>query len=741
MFAGKNHSAKAQKERRQLIRSAWLRNLLGQVESLSEEKMLEAEVRALREATCRRKGGHSLTVGLGLSGGGIRSAAFNLGVLQSLKRSALLDAVDYMSTVSGGGYIGSSLTWFLWHMKIVPGYFENRKFPFGTKRTDNTKEPGELVQWLRMHGAYLIQGDGLSAWSLVAVVLRGMLTNLLVLTPIFLGLMFLANMNFANWLGLDRESDMIVFLEYVFSDGSLNLFAVARIAGFLCFMVLFAAYISMAALSGFIESVPYDRRRKYDSHLGRLLKCGCLLVFFGSVPIASQAIGRNQDFFEDLYLTWIVNPWFLNGSGAALLSIGWRSRGKLLEKRALSRTLLNAGAILLSYGLLLATYRFVDRDLKLSWPDSVYSPVWLLLLPFVILAIANINRLSLHRYYRDRLMDAFMPDPAKFWSDRAPEAPRTFLKPDTFRLCAVTPSQRPYHILNTFLVTPDSRDDVLRTRGGTNFILSPLYCGSRETEYAKTSEYLNGGMGLATAMAVSGAALNPNTGVTRSKPLAFLMSVLNVRLGYWTRSPISPVGRQIISFFNLFRELLGIEMTEEHRYIHLADGGNFENLGMYELIKRRCDLIIVSDVGVDKDFEFGDLSRACELVRVDFGVSVDIDTEPLRPHKRTKLSKTPVVYGTIKYPSKGDSDPKLGRLVFIKSTIFKELPEDVLGYRRVNERFPDQSTTDQFFDERQFEAYRELGYRAAEKIEIKKSEPDGELTEYLERQFRYPQPD
>ncbi len=45
-----------------------------------------------------------------ISGGGIRSATFALGVIQSLADHGLLDHFEYLSTVSGGGYIGSWLT-------------------------------------------------------------------------------------------------------------------------------------------------------------------------------------------------------------------------------------------------------------------------------------------------------------------------------------------------------------------------------------------------------------------------------------------------------------------------------------------------------------------------------------------------------------------------------------------------------------------------------------------------------
>ena len=48
-------------------------------------------------------------VGLALSGGGIRSATFGLGILQAMRRLGLFSSLDYVSTVSGGGYIGGWL--------------------------------------------------------------------------------------------------------------------------------------------------------------------------------------------------------------------------------------------------------------------------------------------------------------------------------------------------------------------------------------------------------------------------------------------------------------------------------------------------------------------------------------------------------------------------------------------------------------------------------------------------------
>jgi predicted acylesterase/phospholipase RssA len=119
-------------------------------------------------------------VGFALSGGGVRSATFNMGVLQAFQRFSLLRHVDYLSTVSGGGYIGSSLTWLLSALKE-----RNLPFPFGIHRKDHDKAGG-VLHWLRDHGCYLIPGGGLTFWSLIAASLAGIFVNLLVLAPVFL---------------------------------------------------------------------------------------------------------------------------------------------------------------------------------------------------------------------------------------------------------------------------------------------------------------------------------------------------------------------------------------------------------------------------------------------------------------------------------------------------------------------------------------------------------------------------
>jgi hypothetical protein len=218
-------------------------------------------------------------------------------------------------------------------------------------------------------------------------------------------------------------------------------------------------------------------------------------------------------------------------------------------------------------------------------------------------------------------------------------------------------------------------------------------------------------MNLATACAISGAAVDPNTYMTRSRPLTFLMTLLNVRLGYWIRNPRHPaMFNGILSrprwYWYIFRELFGRGLDEKCWHIHLSDGGHFENLAMYEMVDRQCRWLIVSDAGADPEFTFSDLARAIELVRTDFGAKIELDISKIKPKGDEKISEKPYALGKITY-----KDGSEGNIVYIKTSVIEGLQEDVYGYDRQHPTFPDESTGDQFFDEFQFEAYRELGYQ------------------------------
>jgi hypothetical protein len=225
-------------------------------------------------------------------------------------------------------------------------------------------------------------------------------------------------------------------------------------------------------------------------------------------------------------------------------------------------------------------------------------------------------------------------------------------------------------------------------------------------------------MSLGTAMAISGAAFTPNMGYHSSPPVAFLMSVLNVRLGWWLGNsrvdsswynPQPPWG-----LFYLLLELFG-ETNSERDYVYLSDGGHFENLGIYELVRRRCRYIIACDGSADADLGFECLGNAIEKCRTDFGIDIEINVDAIRRAKESGYSKAHCAFGQIRYDRLNNKGPRhpVGTLLYIKASLSGDEPADVAHYAEQHAAFPHQTTADQCFDESQFESYRALGEHVA----------------------------
>ena len=157
----------------------------------------------------------------------------------------------------------------------------------------------------------------------------------------------------------------------------------------------------------------------------------------------------------------------------------------------------------------------------------------------------------------------------------------------------------------------------------------------------------------------------------------------------------------------LLRELTG-SSSDETKFVNLSDGGHFENLGIYELVRRRCKCIIACDGEQDGDLTFAGLGNAIRKCRVDFGVNIDIHLNQIVTVPGTKGSSAHCVVGDISYPNGFTS-----KLIYLKASVTGDEPADVLEYRSRSDTFPHQSTGDQWFDESQFESYRTLGYHIA----------------------------
>jgi Patatin-like phospholipase len=290
----------------------------------------------------------------------------------------------------------------------------------------------------------------------------------------------------------------------------------------------------------------------------------------------------------------------------------------------------------------------------------------------------------------------------------------------TFKMLKPLPERNsPFHVVNTTLNLVSGQKLAWQQRKAESLTVSPLHCGSFYLGYRDAREYGgDDGISLGTAVAVSGAAASPNQGYHSSLPLAFIMTLLNVRLGSWLGNPglpgdgtftkSSPRG----NLETLFWELTG-NTNDQCPWVYLSDGGHFENLGLYEMVLRRCRFIVLTDGGCDPKFNFDDLGNAIRKIRTDLGVPIEIKSRDMYPRPQPGqplISGSYVATATIRY-SAIDKDATDGVLIYLKPSVYDEdyLPRDVYNYSQSSETFPHESTSDQFFSESQFESYRALG--------------------------------
>ena len=687
------------------------------------EKVLQDENEVIQSQRRNRgyvpeEGDNRRQYGLAFSGGGIRSASFALGVLQCLARRDQLKKFDYLSTVSGGGYIGASLTWFHFLNRGARNY----SFPFGAKnfvRRDSdagAEEAPDNTAFIRNQGEYLSPAKELTKISLIGVLLRNMLITFGVYFLLVLGATILAR--HYEPLFASRVNPYLPG----FLHGSFSL-AFATGAVFLLLSVLYG--FSSWFFPYFLPSSDWQYRWRVLSQrwLGWVLAWTVGLAIIGSIAPLYECL-QNWPITS-------VSVFATTGFSGLLFELLKQQRPRLaLLWPKLSNLILVVGAFAMIYALLFGAY-VISRHLDATADER--SLAYLLIVASLTVGIfVNTNLMGLGRMYRDRLMEAFMPNPESVDQRRwgpATDADTAFMKD----VCTEK-DFGPYQLVNTNAVLTSTNSAEYRGRGGDNFIIAPRYCGGDALGWHRTSEFIGGTMSLATAVAISGAAINPNTacggrGPTRNRLASFLLALFNVRLGYWVRNPNArPVLRGIVkrlwpNFFypGLRQGLLGTGHGVHAGYVELTDGGHFENTGIYELIRRGVDVIVLSLASADPGYGFDDLADVVERVRVDFGVYIQFPNQlqeaiPCEDGvggnlTSLRFAKQAYAVGYIHYPSNGQfRQERDGKLIVLKSALMSSLPVDVLRYAAQNADFPNQTTADQYFDERQFEAYREAGY-------------------------------
>jgi len=728
---------------------------------------------------------------LALSGGGIRSAAFGIGVIQALnnsdlnpKKPTLFSKLSYLSTVSGGGYTGAALTWFMkkWG-----------EFPFGELATfcgskKSEKKSNKILSYIRLHGKYLTP-PGLPIISLIGSVLGSALHSLiaytLLLSLIMFGLISAINTDFLQGL-LQTQHDIsptytviVNTLDKILPVNLKYAYEPHRVTFSLFFLDLLFLNIFLFALTpvayGFtsiftqIFTLNYAYRISIQRALGIFITVGFCCFVLMLLPLQVIVLSGTTIEITDAAF------WGSGGAGLGALIMAvteFRRRLKPIpESNSISanttRFLVVAAFI---YFILVATYIIGEKLYDLSLQAYILQPVkdypvhcWFVAITLFFGILVNINHISPHKMYRDRLMDTFLRDP-----DIDPDASLS-LKGNLANKTLLSdldkqPHWSPYHLINTNVILNNSFNQQYSGRLGDSFLMSSKYCSSDATGYVPTTQFALGSMTLATAMSISGAAANPHSGVgglgnSTSPFTSFLMTFFGFRLGYWVNNPANFLGRwrplQRPNYISPGAgSLFGFGHKEKSMYIELSDGGHFDNTGIYELVRRRSPWIILADGSTDLKTTFEDFGNALSRIRIDFGVNVrfldsHLDLSGLIPgsqalHKENKdelsgntifdekycLAERGYAIGDIIYPDV-PADPDIpgdlghpafvGTLVFIKATMTRGLPGDIYAYKSDHPQFPNEPTSDQFFDERQFESYRELGYQITKQLVLNAS--------------------
>jgi hypothetical protein len=543
--------------------------------------------------------------------------------------------------------------------------------------------------------------------------------------------------------------------------------------------LLVVAFLLVGGLHiGLLKLLIAPEEQEWWSRLGGLLLRGIIVwaAIFGLAIFAPYLVVIGADWAKTklgLTLGWVASTAFGLLSGKSSKTSGKSDGNPALEVAALLApyifilgllTLLSLGAHRIAiWNASAATEKYWDgvREVQPSW-----ALLWIVILGAVAVALAfrvDINIFSMNLLYRNRLVRCYLGasrndgrrQPNRFTGFDPADDP--FLTDFDNNVRPNEPGEKnrdrdyqgPYPIVCAALNVTHGGRLAWQERKAESFVFTPKYCGYDFPEmryeaesdavgnrkaplggYHDTETYAypkcdqsalhakRGGIHLGTAISISGAAASPNMGYHTSPPLAFLMTVFDVRMGWWlpnsryTNDQLPrgrPEGGPRSSLLYLLQELFA-STTDQSKYVYLSDGGHFENLAVYELVRRRSEYIIACDGDADAGMTFGDLGNTIRKCRSDFGVEITIDPTPVKLLGPDGFAKLHGALGEVRYPTGSRGEKSfVGKILYIKPTITEGIPRDVLAYRDSNPGFPDQSTADQWFDESQFESYRRLG--------------------------------
>ena len=695
--------------------------------------------------------GVSNVVGLALSGGGIRSATVCLGVVTEFRRLGVFKYFDYLSTVSGGGWAGSAIT-----------------AMYAAAKT-SAKNVGP-ESWQSFYETFRARRNYLSAANLI----RGVTVMVLGALSSFMALVFLMHaltvtafwfstfsminwLSFNNWaLDADEYIRNRIGPTWLYNaPRAQSLFELAWPVRLLPAFLLFAvAGLVVAVLLKLLAKVSrsHSLNRFAEQSLiitGRLVVFLAVIIgaFQGRTLVTTAAFG-----FITLMILNVFGQlnrkarWLLAFAAAAFAwSIDFIAPGWQMVERLTSYwyyTLLqlmllsdNALQFLTTQAYIQGIYNGVaapELNVADVTADSGITGLFVLLgsglaawLAFFLSGyLFQRNRTGLHSFWRNQIDKAFLSP----FGNGVENAPLSQLQraddSSVFDESDQNSSNSaPLHIVNASVNLPGSAENEWRHDGVARFEMSPYFTGGPATGWVETAAYGHR-ITLASAAAISAAAVNTQAGQKIPRTFSWLLLLANVSLGVWLANPrLGGDPRRFnrrLSFapLDVLKELLGIN-SEEDSFVFVSDGGHGDNLGLVSLVERGCRLIVCVDAAADAGWQFSDLKYALSRLR-EGGWTIEIDdTAFLQPQvleATTNLLVTdkPSRLFRLKNPSMNEAQT----VVLLKSSMTEETVKafsaQSLQYAEGHRKFPQESTADQWLSEAQFDGYYTVGVTLAQ---------------------------
>lgn len=749
-------------------------------------------------------------IGLALSGGGIRSATFCLGLIRALARNGVLHRFDYLSTVSGGGYIGSMLGR-LYHDKVKPEEVE-----------EGLARDGSLVLWwLRNNGRFLAPAGAADLLQALASQLRGFLATqveVMVLMVLFAGVITLPHLGwslfsasytlplhvsvwwyllpipaacgvtmcYAYWF-LGKETGVGVAtailatavgiylaIHACSSKGTFD--AVLLGVGALALLPSPIAWLA-ARISG-ARGFPEDCNRvRYTAGLSNSLRLVAVTFAFGALDMASWYIRSQLEPGHStangrvafgvgattvvLVLARMIIPMLKTKEGGKISNLPWAMIANIIG-------LVLVVGVAIFWLTIFQAIIFPEQDNGFA---ALLHNAWLRWLAVALASAAYIamngrllqqlNRSSLHFFYRSRLARAYVsvgncPDgdfDGAVHRTGPNDTPRFKVSPledntrehtqDTTGVTSLVNGDDacmstyhphkyggPVHLVNCCInqTVDDRTGNFNADRNGIYLTVSSLGVETGTHRPVAGSDGWLSRTTLAEWVAVSGAAIGSGMGSMTRPGVAALSFLTGLRLGYWQGNLLdgAPKGPTFLSKYRaLLQEMFARFPGLRNNDWYLSDGGHFDNTGVYALLKRKLRLIVLADCGADPDYLFADIENLVRKARIDYDAKIQfIDPACLATlaGAQARWFGTPdtivpedgpqhFLLARITY----DQGPP-GALLIVKPRRGPDMPLDVAGYGGREADFPQQSTSNQFFSESEWESYCALGTILGEPI-------------------------